>query len=331
MPTRSTLLTAWLLLALTACVTPGEVLTDIETGAVPGARVAGVPFVHQRPDTCGAAALASLLQHSGHEVSEVELAETLRAQQNQGVLTIELVLEARRRGSLAAQRYQTMPEDLMRSIDAGVAPIVLHGNLANEALGRYHYSVLTAYDRDRRVWIAHNGEEADVVLPFDRFDSEHARTDRWAMWVVPPEARPSGLTADVHLELGLQAEERGLIDAAAHHYGRATWRPTSHQALINLSNVALRQGDLPQAQRLLEQALQLNPESPAAQNSLAWVLVQRGGDLDKAELLARRAALTPHVRPHALDTLGAILQAQGRLDEAAEVQQQLLDEAQADE
>ncbi|MEO1273438.1 MAG: tetratricopeptide repeat protein [Myxococcota bacterium] len=127
----------------------------------------------------------------------------------------------------------------------------------------------------------------------------------------------------VHLELGLQAEERQWFETASHHYHHAAWRPTTHQALINLSNVALRNGALAQAQRLLEQALALNPQSAAAQNSLAWVLVQRGGDLERAELLVRQALHDTHVRPHALDTLVSILLAQGRNEEAQQVRQQL--------
>ena len=41
---------ALLLLSLPACLTSQEVITDIQTAAVPGAHIPDVPFIHQQPE-----------------------------------------------------------------------------------------------------------------------------------------------------------------------------------------------------------------------------------------------------------------------------------------
>lgn len=292
------------LLALSAaCTSAPQVRADLRSGAVKGAQVEGVPFIRQRDDTCGAAALAAVLQHLGIAADEPSLATALRTRQAHGAITYELVIEAREKGALAAQRYDTTTGQLRAAIDAGLTPIVLRGNLAHALLGVYHYTVLTAYDLNRRVWIAHDGAEADVLIDFETLAEDHLRADRWTLFVAGPDARPEGLGAAIHLEMGVQAEQSGAPQAAAHHYAQAAWTPSSAQALLNLANVALAEKALDRAEGLLRAALLITPDSASAQNNLAWVLLQRGQHLDEAEALAEQAARAPEIRPHALDTL----------------------------
>jgi Flp pilus assembly protein TadD len=220
---------------------------------------------------------------------------------------------------LAVQRYEVGPETLMLAVDAGVPPIVLRADMVAAAVGKYHYSVLTAYDWSRQTWIAHDGYEADVLLSFETLEAEHQRADRWTLLVVSPDARPQGLPHDVHLELGLQAEQAGLSEAARHHYQQAAWTPSSAQAVINLSNIALTARDFDRAEVLLRSVLVMAPGSADARNNLAWVILQRGGDLNEAETLAREASGDEKVRGFALDTLAEVLASQGRVEEASQV------------
>lgn len=293
-------------LALGACTQAAQVRADLERGATQGAQIRGVPFVPQRPDTCGAAALAAVLRHMQIDAAEPALAEALRTRQAHGAVTYELAMEARRQGAFATQRYDVTADELRAAIDAGVAPIVLRGGLAHAYLGVYHYTVLTAYDLDRRVWIAHDGDAADVLIDFESLAEDRWRADRWALLVAAPSARPLGLGAKVHLEMGVQAEQIGDAAAAAHHYAQAAWTPASAQALLNLSNVASSRGELERAEHLLRAALQARPDAAASQNNLAWVLLKLGRDLDEGIALAKAAAQDPEVRPHALDTLAQL-------------------------
>lgn len=308
---RSCILAAW---ALAGCTSAQQVRTDLRTGATKGAQVDGVPFVQQRDMTCGAAALAAVLQHQGINASEPALAQALRTRQASGAITYELAIEARRQGVLAAQRYDVSTDQLMAAIDAGLTPIILRGGLAHAYLGVYHYTVLTAYDLKRRLWIAHDGDAADVLIDFETLAEDHLRADRWALFVAHPQQRPKGLDATVHLELGVQAEKTGQSDAARHHYERAAWTPVSGQALLNLSNVSGGKQDWQRAERQLRAALLVDPSSAATRNNLAWVLLQQKQRLEEGEALARTAAKDPTIRPHALDTLARIKAAQSAPD-----------------
>ena len=75
-----------------------------------------------------------------------------------------------------------------------------------------------------------------------------------------------------------------------------------------------------------ERVLRVEQAHAAANNNLALVYVERGGDLKKAERLVRRAlAAGGPSTPYALDTLAAIYARQGRAAEAARA----LEEAEA--
>lgn len=312
----ATLLGVALLALSAACTSAPQVRADLRSGAVKGAQVEGVPFIPQRDDTCGAAALGAVLQHMGVDASEPTLAKALRTRQEHGAITYELVIEARNQGALAAQRCDTTTDQLMRAIDAGMTPIVLRGSLAHALLGVYHYTVLTAYDLNRRVWIAHDGDEADVLIDFETLAEDRMRADRWALFVASPKARPKGLSPAIHLELGVQAEQAKHPEAAAHHYAQAAWTPSTAQALINLGNVALAEERFEQAERLLRAALLIDPEAATVKNNLAWVLLQRGHHLDEGEALAEQAAKTLEIRPQALDTLAQLRAARAAQDAA---------------
>jgi hypothetical protein len=70
-------------------------------------------------------------------------------------------------------------------------------------------------------------------------------------------------------------------------------------------------------------ALGMVPDSPVAHNNLAWVLAH-AGELERAEMHARRAVRAWPNQPAVLQTLSRILVARGQLDEAATVLRHLV-------
>ena len=112
---------------------------------------------------------------------------------------------------------------------------------------------------------------------------------------------------------------RRLIDAER----KAGGDRHAAQALLNLGNIELAAGNLPQAEAVLRRALAREPDFRDAQNNLAWVLYKCGGDLDEAERLARSAAAEQRLRPYALDTLAAILESRGKTAQAADIRRQI--------
>jgi putative PEP-CTERM system TPR-repeat lipoprotein len=123
-------------------------------------------------------------------------------------------------------------------------------------------------------------------------------------------------------------DERRVRSALAEDYlGSGEWAQARRQYEIlveggagtaaqhnNLAMIYLRQGD-PRARRQAERAIELDPDSPTANDTLGWLLVQSNqasaglGYLRKAEA---RAAQNPEIRYH----IGATLQRLGRTQEA---------------
>ena len=311
---RATLLVGACLVA-GGCLPAARIREDIRSGAVRGALVENVPFVRQRRDTCGPAALASVMLRAGVETSEEAISEALRTRENRGTVTFDLALHARAKGLIAVQRYEAGAEEMRAAVRAGVPPLVMLGGLLS-IIGRYHYAVITGYDETRRLWIMHYGVRPDVVMGFERLERLRRNADGWTLYVLHPDERTGGMSPGLHLEIGLAAEKLGQADSARHHYSHAAWNPESPQAMLNLGNLAMSTEDLERAERMLRRSLELRPDFPAAKNNLAWVLLKCGEDLAEAERLAREAAGDERVRPYALDTLVSVLEAAGRPAEA---------------
>ena len=79
-------------------------------------------------------------------------------------------------------------------------------------------------------------------------------------------------------------------------------RPDSAEAHNDLAIALVQQGSMTEAIKQYEQALQLKPDYPSAQNGLAWQLATldpaQGGDPARAvELAGRACELTDHRVP----------------------------------
>jgi len=312
----------WVLLAapflFPGCLSAARLKADVRSGAVRGALVEGVPFVRQRRNTCGPAALASAMLQAGVETSEDKISAALGTLEKGGAVTFDLALHPRDAGLISMQRYNVTAEELRSAVRAGVPPVIMLGGILS-IIGRYHYAVVIGYDDSRRAWLLHYGVKPDVVMGYERLRKLRKHADGWALYVLNPDDRPRGLPPELHLEMGIAAEKLERPEAARFHYSHATWTPEASQALMNMGNVALAGGNYARAEELLRKALDLEPDFPAAKNNLAWTILKSGGDLAEAEYFAREAARDARARPDALDTLADILTKAGKADEAAQV------------
>ncbi len=92
-----------------------------------------------------------------------------------------------------------------------------------------------------------------------------------------------------HYNLAVVYEELGMVDLAIDEYERAiASAPTHFQAQFNLGRLYGQRGDLDRQQRLYEDAIESNPEFVRGYYFLAKLIMDRGGDLERVEQLARQ-------------------------------------------
>ncbi len=128
------------------------------------------------------------------------------------------------------------------------------------------------------------------------------------------------LTAEEHVRLGQVYESQGKLQLALQQY-RAAVRGGSNSPLtwLMIGDLSFRTGAHKEAEKAYLKAISLDPGNGNSYNNLAWVYLEQGDQLRKAEQLAREAIRrTPEQRPYYLDTLGVVLYRQGRISEALE-------------
>ena len=140
------------------------------------------------------------------------------------------------------------------------------------------------------------------------------------------EIDPDNLVALTDLGTVLcQAEDPDLLDEAEAHFRRATeLAPHSSEAIDNLGNVRLRQGDIDEALECYLRALELDPRGAIPRLNIARLLQKRGQYRKAAELYEEAQALDPDpVLYH--DNLGGLAFCCGWFDEAARQSRQAVE------
>lgn len=271
-----------------------------------------VPFIAQKPNYCGPAALAMLAGYYGHTVSQDEIASAIYLPEIRGTLTTELADYAQR-FNLWTRQYRGTQADLRAKLSAGVPVIVLGKFGAN-----YHYFVVLGFDDFKQTVEVHSDRRANLQLTQDQFWREWDRADEWTLLVCPPERATWRLSADEHNDLAVFLERAGQLSAAAGHYrAAADLAPHNSYFAMNLGNALLKQKLFAEAAAAYQRAVKTDPEDPDALNNLAWAYHELGANLDEAAALCRRAVeLNPSHRAYYLDTLGSVLLKQGKPAEA---------------
>jgi len=258
-----------------------------------------VPFILQKPNLCGPAALAMVANYHGRAVTQEQLAT--------GSLTIDLLDQARRLGFWARQ-YRGHRTDLRQKLAAGV-PLIVRGEFgANE-----HFFVALRLDPFRETVTVHTDARPFHEMRFDDFDRFWERGGRWTLLVCPGDQTPWRLSADEHNDLGVHCERTGQFGLAAAHYRTAAeLAPRNAWFPMNLGNALAKQKLMSEAAQAYRQAVARDPNNPDALNNLAWAFAELGANLDEAAEFCRRAlALQPAHRAYYLDTLGAVLLKRG--------------------
>lgn len=290
--------------------------------------IPGVPARRWAENSCAAGALSEVLNSFGNPVTERQLSRELTKARSGGVITVDLLIAARRYG-FDAQLMRGTDEILRAELVRG-HPLILMLRVLDargERNDLFHYVVLSGIDERRDLVALQYGDGKK------RWVSLAAIRDAWAAagyatFLIGPRRRPAAVEDD--LRRAVMLEEAGHIEQAIGLYRLYLGvHPQSALAWTNLGNAqaSLHQKDL--AEVAYRNALFVEKDSRDALNNLAFLLLEQGR-LDEAETLARRAAAQETADRHfALDTLGRILSARGdcRAAEATfEQALQLMDE-----
>jgi tetratricopeptide (TPR) repeat protein len=233
------------------------------------------PFHAQTRHHCGPAALATVLQSQGLDVTTETLSSQLYIPQRKGSLQVEMAVAARRHGMLP---YPLEPSlaDLLTEIAAG-NPVLVLQNLGFNWWPKWHYAVVIGYDLDGNELILRSGTTRRWQTSFTAFENTWKRAGQWALVIVPAGVIPPSAHMSTYLKSAYAFEETGLYPAAldAYRAASAQW-PDSSTAWTALGNMELRAGNNVEALAALLNASSLSPRTAMIWNNLAYALHATG-------------------------------------------------------
>jgi tetratricopeptide (TPR) repeat protein len=263
---------AWLLagvvaqLVLSACAVGPERQALREAGLP--VELVQVPFFPQDQYQCGPAALATVLSHSGVEVTPQQLVPQVYVPDRQGSLRVEMLAATRTLGRVPYLLPGTLAP-ILAELRSG-KPVLLLQNLGLDQWPIWHYAVLIGFDPAEELFLLRSGITRREELAAVPFLASWDRGGRWAM--VAATASEPPLSADVLSWLRALApfESTGQLDLAEEGYKAAVNRwPNEALAWTALGNVRYLQRDLAAAEAAYQHALALSPGFSVACKNLA--------------------------------------------------------------
>lgn len=138
--------------------------------------IEGVPFVKQKNNFCGPAAMASVMQFYGDDVSQEEVAGEIYMPKLEGALISDMENYARDRGYEVKAVNGSM-ESLRSAIDEG-SPVILLVDRGVWRVSVPHYYVAYGYIETEQAIILHTGDEGGSEIGYDELDSEWKKMNR---------------------------------------------------------------------------------------------------------------------------------------------------------
>ncbi len=241
----------------------------------PQTELSATPFYPQTEHQCGPAALATVLQSHGVDVSPETLSSAVYIPGRKGSFQVEIAAAARSYGMLA---YPLKPEfhDLLTEIAAG-NPVLVLQNLRFDWWPQWHYAVVIGYDIEKSELILRSGTTKRWQTTFASFNKTWERANNWALVIVPAGDIPATATATGYLKTVYDLEETGFDRYAlvAYHAATAKW-PDDANVWLTLGNMAYKSGDSAGAVTALLKAAALSPENATVWNNLAYALQAYG-------------------------------------------------------
>lgn len=262
-------------------------MSAVAHNTTPHIELTGVPFFAQEAHQCGPAALATVINEAGIEISPQALVSQVYLPAREGSLQADMLAASRRYGLVA---YPLAPslEDVLAEV-AGGTPVLILQNLAFDWYPVWHYAVVVGYDLDRGEMILRSGLERCARISLSTFERTWARADYWAIVVVPPQRLPRTAQETPYVAAVAAVERIGQLLSARAGYKTTLRRwPDNLTARIGMGNTYYQQGDLQRASLAFREASTRHPDSADAFNNLAQVLGELG-EVNAAKTAAKTA------------------------------------------
>ncbi len=259
------------------------------------------PFYPQERYQCGPAALATVLDAGGIDVSLDRLVDQVYVPERQGSFQVELLAATRRAGRIPYRIDGTLSA-LAAELAAG-RPVLVMQNLGVSWYPRWHYAVVVGIDPVDEAVVLRSGTERRRTTPWMTFLRTWQRSDYWGFVALQPGTLPATPEPGRYLRAVTDFETGGGGDAAlqAWRIGTQTW-PTSALAWFGLANHQLAARHYADAESAYRQAIAADPALWAARNNLAYALHHQGRDDEAVAVL--RAALAEITDDRARAELG---------------------------
>lgn len=251
------------------------------------ALISGVPFFPQDDYQCGPAALATMLGASQIEVTPEALVPLVYVPERQGSFQVEMVAAARSFGRLAYQIPPTLAS-IFAEINGG-HPVLVLQNLGLDWYPRWHFAVVKGFDIQRRRVILNSGRIEDYEVPLSVFERTWARSDYWAIVVIPPGTMPVSAKPERYFNAVVALEHSNPPEVVFPAYisGLERW-PHDRNLLMGHGNL-LYVADRPEDARVrFETVIAHHPDYGPAYNNLAQLYLEQGR-IAEAEQYATQA------------------------------------------
>jgi tetratricopeptide (TPR) repeat protein len=284
--TRARASLALLVAVLTGCAGIPEDVRVLDPAAV-GPELEDTPFYPQERYQCGPAALATVLDASGAEVSLDRLVDQVYVPERQGSFQVELLAATRRSGRIPYRVDGTLAA-LAAELGAG-RPVLVMQNLGVSWYPRWHYAVVVGIDPANETIILRSGTDRRRLTRQMTFLRTWQRSDYWAFVALEPGVLPAVVDAERYLRAVADFESGGGRESALPAWQAAarSW-PDSALAWYGLANHQLGAGRFARAEAAYRRAIAIDSSLWAAQNNLAFALHGQGRD-DEARAALREA------------------------------------------
>ena len=276
-----------------------------------------VPQLKWGIESCGAGSLTTVLQHYG-DTTSMQAWDAELPKIRGGVLTIDLLLAARRKGfdATLVTGDRALIENELRNGHPAILMLRVIDTFGRE-FDFFHYIVVDGLDADRGLIRTQFGDTKARWTTFDRLEKAWKGGGYAAILIHPRDPVSPFIRAAVALE------ENGDIAGAASEYRKLlAQHPDSTLAWTNLGNVEMKLGHRTESEDAFRHALQLDSASRDALNNLAWLLLEEKR-LPEAETFARQAVAQKGPDSWVvLDTLAHVLAAKGDCSEATKTMQE---------